>query len=292
MPNLNTAVSAALTAMILAWAATAGAQQSAIDPVLVAMAAELERATADLAAADPAPYYLALEVTESRTVSIAGEEGGLQGYAPTHKRWVDVDIRIGDPALDSTHTLRGSGQQRPQKRGRALALGSSPDVIQRGLWREIDRRFLEAQERWAKVQSEAQTLVDEEPAEDLAAIEPVQELMPLPTFDVDLAAWEDAIRRASTELGASEVIHDGSVSFSGGVETRWFVSSEGTRLRHVIALYRVSIRVDTVADDGEQLQLTRYWDAFDPASLPDADMLVEQAREVEQALVAMRTAPD
>ncbi len=295
MPELKWA--AAIAVAVWTWSAVAHAAdadgaRSPLDPVLVAMSAELERATAELAAADPAPYFLALEVTESRAVTIAGEEGGLQGYEPQHKRWVDVDVRIGDPALDSTHALRGGGRERPHKRGRMVALGSHSDVIQRDLWREVDRRFVEAQERWAEVQSEAQTLVGEAPADDLAPVEPRQELLPLATFDVDLPAWEAAVRRASAELAASEVIHDGSVRFSGGIENHWFVSSEGARLRHSISLYRVSIAVDTVADDGEQLQLTRYWDAFEPAGLPDADTLVAEARALEALLVALRDAPE
>ena len=287
-----------LATVLLAWAAPFGAAAATSradddpdDPVLRAMEREVARAMAGLADQAPPPYFLAVEVTETRGLRITGEEGGLQGYAPTRSRWVDVDVRAGGPGLDSTHALR-SGRDRSRKHGRQLALDDDVDVLRRGIWREIDRRFLEAQERWAAVESDRQVLVEEEPAEDLAAVEPVRAVLPRADLDIDLTAWEETVRRTSRLLAESEVVHDGSVQLAAEAETRWFVSSEGTRLRHPRIHLRVSVRVDTVADDGEVLRLHHAWDAHGPAGLPAEGEIASRVREMEVLLAELREAPE
>jgi TldD protein len=269
-------------------AAAPGAESE--DPVLRALVLEIERTMGAAAATDPAPYYLAVEVTETESVQIAAEEGALQGYVPMHGRWVDVDVRVGGPQLDSTHPLR-SGQDRRRGHGRALVISDDVDVIRRGIWREVDARFVEAQERWAKVESDQQVLVDEEPADDLAATDPIVDIGPAASLDLDLARWEGTVRRASALLAGSTVVHDGSVKLSAEAVTHRFVSSEGTRLRHGRCYLRLLVHVDTMAEDGEELALSHSWDAADVSGLPGDDEILARVRELEALLAQLREAP-
>jgi TldD protein len=297
--NTRLLTTARCLAVALALTAGAAAAQDAIptddpdDPVLQAMTLEVARAMDDLTGASPAPYFLALEATQSWSVNISGEEGALQGYAPATARWLDVDVRIGSPQLDSTHALR-SGRERPSfgRKGRQLVLSDDVSVLRRELWDAIDKRFVEAQERWGKVESDRQVLVGEEPAEDLAAVEPVQALHPLATLDLDLAAWEQVIRDASSVLASSQVVFDGTVKLSASADNRWFVSSEGTRLRHGRCFLRVSVSLDTVAEDGEELSLHHSWDAATPEGLPSPDAVVAKVDELETLLAELRDADE
>lgn len=260
------------------------------DPVMEALVSEIDRAMAELGQVAPPPYFLAAEVTETDSVSMSAEEGGLQGYRPEHGRWLDVDVRVGRPELDSTHPLR-SGRDRSSRHGRALAVSDDVDVIRRGIWRELDARFVEAQERWAKVESDQQVLVGEEPAEDLAPTTPITEIHPPATLELDLERWEETLRRASAVLAESAVVHDGSVTLSAAAHTRWFVSSEGTRIRDARTYLRLSIHVNTMADDGEELSLGHSWDAAAAAGLPTEGQVVARVREMEALLAQLRVAP-
>ena len=262
------------------------------DPVLEAMVAEVDRAMEALSQADPPAYFLAAEVTETRAVMISGEEGGLQGYSPAHNRRVDVDVRVGSAQLDSTHTLRSTKPNRFERFGRDLVVSDDVGTIRRGIWREIDTRFVEAQERWAKVESDRQVLVDEEPAEDLAPVSPILEIGPHAELELDLPAWEETIRQASAALADSPVVHDGQVRLMAQQVTRWFVSSEGTRLRHSGTHVRVSVMLNTVADDGEALGLSYSWDAATPDAIPDRDAIEAKTRELDGLLTQLRAAPD
>ncbi len=261
------------------------------DPVMQAVEAEVQRAMELLSKQPVPPYYLAVEVTESSGVHMIAEEGALHGWSPQHLRRVDVDLRLGSPQLDSTHPLRGASDWN-HRGGRALPLTDDPAVIRRLLWREIDQRYAAARERWAKVQSDKQTLVEEdEKIEDLAPVEPVTAIEPKVDLSLDTKAWEDALRRASAALGASRVSHDGSVRLTAVAQNQWFVSSDGTRLRHGQKRLRITGSVDTVADDGDRLRLMRSWEAHREAELPKPDDLVRQVEQLNATLAALRQAP-
>ncbi len=262
------------------------------DPVLDALSDELERAMVALADQDFPPYHVSAELTDIRGVDISAEEGALQGYCPVHQRHLDVDLRIGTPALDSSHALRSGGNDRPRRHGRPVPIGDDPLLIQRAAWREIERRYAEARERWAKVESDRQVLVEEEPSPDLAPVTALRDLKPAIPFAPDLESWEETLRQTSAVLAHSTVVHDGAVRFTGQTETHWFASSEGARLRHPVARYSVMVQVNTVADDGAALHLLRSWSAQAPDRLPTRDELLAQTRQLEGLIADLREAPE
>jgi len=262
------------------------------DAELDAMRAELDRAMAELGTQDAPPYFISAELTELHGVDMAAEEGALQGYSPVHQRHIDVDLRIGTPELDSSHALRSGRGERPGRFGRPVPVSEDPALLQRSLWREIDQRYATARERWAKVASDQQVLVEETPSPDLVIVEPVTTELPERSFELDLAAWEDTLRAASAAMTDSTVIHDGAVRLSGQAETRWFASTEGTALRHSISRYTVVVSVNTVADDGASLSLARTHSAHSAAGLPDREALVAEVDELEALIAQLRQAPE
>ena len=62
---------------------------------------------------DPAPYFMAYEVTEQEACSVAATLGALQGSSCGHGRVLDVTLRVGSPKLDNYHRAQGErpGQQ-------------------------------------------------------------------------------------------------------------------------------------------------------------------------------------
>jgi TldD protein len=262
------------------------------EPVLDTLASEVDRAMAELGQQDTPPYFLALELTEVHGVDMAAEEGALQGYSPIHQRHIDVDLRVGSPQLDSTHALRSGRGERPSRQGRPVPVGDDTELLRRTAWREIDQRFATARERWAKVASDQQVLVEELPSPDLAPTEPVSSVGPMAVLELDLPAWEGTLRAASAAMADSHVIHDGAVRLTGQAETRWFVSSEGARIRHPSSRYIVQVAVNTVGEDGASLELSRLWSAHSAEGLPSREDLVAEVDALEALITALREAPE
>jgi predicted Zn-dependent protease len=264
------------------------------DPVLAAMEAELARAQLFLSKkeADP-PYFIGLQIIELSRISVVAEEGAIQGHRPSRARIVHADVRVGDPRLDSTHPLREGGSADDASGGHPLGIGDDPEVLARAIWKEIDASYRAAVDRWQRVVSDRQVLVDEEPSWDLAPTSAEQELHPAADLaDVDVAAWEEAARHASAVFGESTITLDPSVSIYGEAETRWFVSSEGHRIREGLTRFRASVSVDTQASDGTLLGLYTAWDSAAASGLPSAVDLRDGALALEADLVALKSAPE
>jgi predicted Zn-dependent protease len=143
------------------------------------------------------------------------------------------------------------------------------------------------------VLSDRQVLVDEEPSWDLAPVVAERELHPVADLaDVDIAAWEEAARRASAVFGESTITHDPSVGIYGEAETRWFVSTEGHRLREGLTRFRATVAADTQAEDGTQLGLYDAWDSARAEGLPSSDALGLSASKLEAQLQALSVAEE
>lgn len=264
--------------------------QPSTDIVLETAVAEVDRAVAALAGKPDAPYYLAAQVTDAHDITLMAEDGALSSWQPRHSRRVDVDVRVGTPDLDSSHTLRS---ERPDEGtiGRTITIDDDPAVLARDLWRELDLRVREARERWAKVSADRTVLVEEDGAPDLAPTEPVTDIQPLVALAFDPGPWQDIMRHASARL-AGGVIRDGSATLTATAVNEWFVASDGQRVRHGGVEHRIMLRADAVAPDGTVLALYRSWEEVDPARLPDEAALVAAADDLRVRLGALVAAPE
>ena len=261
------------------------------DPILDALADEVDRELEHLGAADVPAYHLAAELRDELSVQIVAEYGALQPYDVQRNRRVDVDVRVGSPDLDNTHFLRNT-RDRQGTNGWSLGWGDDPGPLARGVWRETAKRYDQAVERYAKVEAEAATLVEEDPAPDLVPVEPVVALDELGERGFPLDELEQLVRAGSEELRTSTVAHTSNAFLKGEETWRWLVTGEGTRIRDTDSHYRVALGVTTTADDGAALALGRTWDAHSPDRLPDEETLRAAARDLESTLALLRDAPD
>lgn len=272
-----------------ALADSGGKPQAQTDAVITAVEAEIERSMAELKKNEDAPpYFIGVEVVETQQLTVGAKDGALQSIEPFRWRWAHVDLRIGDPDLDSSHPLRqgfagGSG-------GRPMPISDDPKMIQHVLWQEIDQAYRAAKERWAQVLAEKQVLVKEEPAPDLAPTKPQQELLPRRELRVDEKAWKEAARQVSAVFAEKKGILYGSVQYTGNEDTYWFVSSEGARVRHHESRYRVDMSAGALAEDGQTITLHRAFDSHDPSGLPATDVLVREATALARELIELRDA--
>jgi len=261
------------------------------DPVMTALVEELARTQAELGQQDPAPYFMGLQAIETSVVSIQGEEGGLQGYRPIRRRAVHADIRLGEPRMDSSHLLR-DGSWDSGSSGTALGIGDDVGVLRRTIWHEVDQAYRKARERLRRVRADQDILVDEEKGWDLAPVEPVQWEGPKTSLaKLDLSQVEDWLRRASAVFSDSQLPMDPYVHFSAEAETRWFVSTEGHRIRHSLSRYRILVSADTVADDGMHLAVSETFDANRIEGLPSPEVLVKTTQGLLDQLGALRASP-
>jgi predicted Zn-dependent protease len=257
---------------------------------------ELERARTALAGKPQEPYYIALAVTDRQTWSLAARDGTLQMLDTDRARALDVDVRVGSPALDSSRPLRGfSSFEGSSRQATALPWTDAPGteaVVRHAVWRELDRQARGAAERFVMVKAERNVKVEEEvQAPDFEPRTGVQERSPPQELTVDLARWEPILVELSAQLDREEFVHTNGVDLRVERRTTTFVDTEGARLVHGITLARLSLAVSTTAPDGDEISVYRAFDVHDPQRFPQPEALQAWARDATAHLRALRDAP-
>ena len=276
---------------VLASAVAAAEERSVL---LDAMQAELVRTMEVLGDQPVPPYFLSYEVTDFQNVSASGAFGTLTSTNRGRGRSLDVDLRVGDYALDNTRRLREGRRQR--RVGTAvIPLDDDAYAIRSAIWRQTDRLYKEALEQFAKVKTEVEVKVAPEDAASDFSEEPSHRAMHPPAdLDVSAAEWEAKVQRYTAPFATAAAeghIYRGSASFNATAETRYLITSEGTRLRTGKRRYSLSISARTIAEDGMRLPLNHTFSAATPAGLPDDDTVLATVAKMIADLKALREAP-
>lgn len=268
-----------------------GASHAAVD-VLGVMAAELDRSVVVLSRESTPLYYLSYEITEEDRVSVTASFGALSRISRSDGRILDIDLRVGDKDLDNTHPVRDGrdfGFRRPSRTQVSVA---DPEALRTTLWLATDAKYRQATERIARVKASVRIKVDEENrAADFSPQEPVEFIENPRSIAVDGSAWAERLKRYSAPFADADHIYTGSAALSAVAVTRWYVNSEGARIRTTQTSYRLSVFGSTKAEDGMNLPRYEQFFAYSEDDMPDDGTVMETVGKVIADLQALRVAP-
>jgi predicted Zn-dependent protease len=265
------------------------AAKAAPDAMLQTMQAELNRAKADLAKSDPAPYFLSYTVYDQDQIFIAGAYGALLSDTAVKRRNTDVTMRVGTPDLDNTHgQSRGSGMT-----SGTLPLQDDPDATARVLWELTDREYKRAAPAYLNVKTNTAVKAEEEDkSPDFSKADPkihVGEKLTPPPFDKK--AWEDEVRRVSGAFRKYGDVYFATVILQVGSSNARMVSSEGAAIETPSSSARLVMEAQTRADDGMDLLRVETFQAPAVSGLPSEAVLMEKAAKMAADLKELRKAP-
>lgn len=264
------------------WTWILGMALAAEDPLVDALKDELDRTMQAFDGQDDAPYFLSYRVVEARSVRLGSRYGQPEAAGDETTRTLDVNARIGAYGRDSTHEIRGEnffGLGRHQ--GDRLPIDGSAEAVQAVVWAATNKEIRDAQERWQRVQTDLQVRVEEEDqSADFAQEEPVVELLDKAELELDTDAWQQTLDRASDDLDAHSGIHWSRAALTATAENHYFVSSEGTVVRHPRTWYRVALETWARAEDGTPVRLYRWTDAHSADELPEPARVEEWAEDL------------
>jgi TldD protein len=275
--------------------ATAGKPPAAETVLIDALDTELKRAMSSLGgdgatgAKQPKPYFLSYAVDDATSVNIAAQYGAITSSTGSHRRSVDVQVRLGSPAEDNTH----GDHRNSALTTMPLPLADDRDAMARSLWYATNRGYGRALDGFLKVKTEQQVRAKEEDASaDFSADPPQTDLLaPAPALTVERTAWEQRLREISSLFAQYPDIFDDTVGMQASNETDYFVSSEGSRVATPSHVARLVIVARARAVDGMDLFRVETFEADSIAHLPDQKTLVEKTLAMAKNLEALREAP-
>jgi predicted Zn-dependent protease len=258
------------------------------------LADELTYSMENLVAPDGTkPYYLGYTVYEEHTAFVSATLGAIVRNQEDHGRNLNIDLRVGDYALDNTHQLRGGGPSHVYGSGNIpLALDDDADSIRHALWYNTDVEFKDAVQRLTRIKTNLKIKVEEEDKSDDFSREEAHVYYEAPiTPALDRDAWAKRLRKISAIAREFPLIYSSQVRISGYAGTRYMVTSEGTRLQTSDRRYRLIVSAGTKAEDGMDLSQYSDFNVTSAERLPSDDQIEAAFRDVIKHVLALRGAP-
>ncbi len=258
------------------------------------METELHRAMSSLGStaadgAQPKPYFISYSVADAESVVIGAAFGAIMSSNEGHRRYADVQVRIGSPAEDNTH-----GDHRNSALTTiALPLNDDSAAIARSLWFATNRGYGKALDAYLQVKTDQQVRArEEDTSPDFSTEKPVTGMLPpAAPLDLDRAAWEARLREISAVFKQYPDVFFNAVTLQVNSETDYYVSSEGSKTATPSHTARLVIVARTRAADGMDLYRDQTFEADDAAQLPDQATLVAKTKALAESLAALRAAP-
>ena len=282
-----------VTVLLFMAAAVASAQEPKPPRVLEAMKAELERSMQTLKGQPTPPYFLSYEITEDAVVGVTGSFGKIETSTESRHRQLDIDLRVGDYTLDSTHSIRGDfGGGFDRFSYIEAPMEDDPDALRSALWYYTDKKYKRAVEQLTKVKTNVEVKVEQEDkSADFSREAPERQFDEIPPLGVNRRQWEDKIRKYTAPFARYGNIYEGQAAFTADRETRWYTNSEGSEVQVSQVFYRLIVHAFTKADDGMELPRYESYASFTPQGLPDDATVLKAVEKMIQDLQALRTAP-
>jgi len=265
-------------------------------PLLEIMQSELDLSMEKLEGPDRTkPYFLQYAVTDEQGTYASATLGALISDQTNHSRQLDVDVRCGDYALDSTRQIRGGGYFGGYDRWGSytmLPVDDDPLATRHAIWLRTDQEFKAAVKRLAQVKANLKVKVEEEdPSDDFSREQPSVHIDPWVTQACDRERFVERVREYSRRFRDHPLIYNSSVTLTARTTNHVVVNSEGSKLQFGRGWWRLGISAGTIAEDGMELSQYVAFDAHSPDGLPSDEEIVAAVDQVIADVLALREAP-
>jgi hypothetical protein len=257
------------------------------DVVLSALTDEMDRSMKDLRIdVHPPPYFISYTVKETDDATYSSCLGAPSVFDHDRSRILTPVVRVGNYELDSSYPL----SNRPES-SFALPLDDNYAAVRRGVWLNTDREYKYAVRvlEWKKAYLSANNVTDR--LSDMTHESPVVVLETIKPLAYDGQKWSDEICQLSGLFKNYPTLQKSKVSFIARTVNRWYVNSEGSRLRDSRNQYAVRIWAAAQSADGMPLEDCEMVADLDQSRLPDYDQLKKLTETLAQRLTDLRIAP-
>jgi len=284
---VRTSACATIVAIGLYFPLRAAAPASLLD----ILNAELQRNfTALKDKADPPPYYMSYTVTDDESQLMNGSLGAIASENVHHLRYLDTTVRVGSPQLDSYHVVKGDRAHFTS--GAVIPLDNVPGAIDQRLWLETDRTYRLASQRLIEIKSNNETeLQTAEHSDDFSSEPPVTAQEPPPPMETIGAEWRDRLRKWSGQLGDVPGVLNSGVAIAVDRETKYMVSTEGTRLTHGRTFANISISAVAKAADGMDVSAMEDFQDAELSHMPKPEVIEAAVNRVAKDISGLQKAP-
>jgi TldD protein len=261
--------------------------------VMTAARKELARTMTELKKQQTPPYFLSYSITDVKNINIYGTLGKIESEQNDKNRYLDIDLRVGDYKFDNSHIIRGNRFSFSSSLGSTeLPLENDEAAIRNAIWFATDKEYKEATETLQKaLTNKAVKVKEEDSSADFTAETPNKYYEESKDIKVDIELIKNRMRILSSKFIAYDWILESGVKFMADIETKYFISSEGTELQYPAVYFRIFVSAKAKAEDGMSIPLYKSYFAFSPDSLPSNETIAKDIDDMIKLIDDLRKAP-
>ncbi len=268
-------------------------------PVLELLAGEVARNLGQLQSEErevPA-YFLAYDLVARDHLWLEVQQGEVVRRSMDRDRTVDIDVRVGSPQLDNSHSQGGNyGPGNGLGLGRGVSVQDDPLALAQALWLLTEEQYRDALVALSSAESGEQLRSQDEAkptSPDFSEEKAVVHLEPRVQLDLEglRQAWEPRLREVSLALSDDDRVLESTVVLLINVDNRSFVDSGGSKIQAGHVRLRIMLSATAQADDGMRLSRMENFEVHTPEQLPAQALLLATAKRLREELLALRVAP-
>ncbi|RMD99169.1 MAG: TldD/PmbA family protein [Deltaproteobacteria bacterium] len=260
------------------------------DPVLQAMQQELLRSKAQLRLPGyEAPYFISYRLTDTTETKIQGKYGAVITSDTNRRRYLTVEVRVGDYHFDNTMIQKNYEDffsQYYMPNWVLAPIEDNTDAFRHLLWQLTDTQYKVALNQFLK--KKAKNVYEAEETEDLDDFTREEAhffIEPPRTFSFDRAKWEAITRRVTDAFRMHPDIFDLEMNVNAQRERVSFLNTEGSIIETEEHLISLSYGAKTRAPDGMVLPIFKQFYYRKEADMPsEARLLADVLRMIEDLL--------
>ena len=288
---------AGLFLAVFASRATASQAPTDNDHTMQAMRDEMARSKGRLELQIPPsgkpvrPYYIEYRLLDMDVREVVAEFGALLTTAHNRQRLMNVAARVGDYKLDSSNFISEEGFRGFIGPSGTVGIDRDYDSLRQDLWIATDQAFKEAVETYSRKEAYLSSLARPSEIDDFSKVQAIQHVEPLAKADWSNRNWEEEARETSAALRAFPQIYESRVTYYLVYMTEYLLTSEGSEVRANHSFAAIEAGMNTLADDG--MQVNHYYSTYAPrpADLPNVEAVRKQLNVAGSELMGMRAAP-
>ncbi|WP_075590271.1 TldD/PmbA family protein [Labilibacter marinus] len=252
---------------------------------------ELQREMIGLKGEKYPPYYMAYRLNEIETASIVSSFGSTLQLDTAKIRICLPTVRVGSYENDNTHSAnegmgfggRGMGQN-------FLPVENNPQAISQYLWRMTDQAYRGAVREYSNSKFEEKEEKDTIP--DFTREKPVTFIQEESNIkELNTQEWEERLNKITEIFNANNDIVDASAMIRYNKERKYFVSTEGSKVKQLNTYCYLHINGVVKATDGMICPLNLSYFGFTPNDLPNEEKLMSDVAGLIEKLNRLKEAP-
>jgi len=275
-----------LTGVCAAGMSVALSSEPELDSIFKALNDELQRSMSLRLEDLDAPYFIQCAVDDTTIEQVVAIYGALTRAQPSRSRILYTQVRVGSFDLDNSNFIRGA-----RRSSSDLPLDDDYMALRQVIWRATDSHYKGAVETLTQKRAYLKDRTIEDRPNDFTRANAVTAIQERVHFSFDGQAWEDYARRISAKFAEHRHIQNSETRLTAGVENRYLLNSEGSRLRYGISEALLRITAVVQADDGERLSDQLVYFGVTPAQLPPIDKVFADIQSLADRLARMLHAP-